>query len=95
MPSPSELARQEEEQPMQIGGNSAEQLRNYIERVERLSEEKKGIADDIKDVFSEAKAVGFDPKIMKIAIKQRAMDSHVRQEMRSLVDAYLEALGLL
>jgi uncharacterized protein (UPF0335 family) len=78
-----------------LGNKSADDLRLYIERIERFMEEKKGIADDIKDVFAEAKAVGFDPKVMKIAIKQRAMDKSVRDEQRMLVDTYLEALGLL
>lgn len=73
---------------------SAEQLRQYIERVERLEEEKKGITDDIKDVYAEAKATGFDSKIMKQIVKLRKMEKHARDEAEALLDTYKAALGL-
>jgi uncharacterized protein (UPF0335 family) len=73
---------------------SVEQLRLFIERIERLEEEKKGIADDIKDVYLEAKSQGFDPKTMKTIVRLRKMDKNARQEMEALLDTYKAALGL-
>jgi uncharacterized protein (UPF0335 family) len=78
------------------GDNSieADRLRLLIERVERLEEEKKGIADDIKDVYSEAKAVGYDTKIMRQIVRLRKMKPEDLIESRHLLGAYAEALGL-
>jgi uncharacterized protein (UPF0335 family) len=77
------------------GGNvSAEQLRLFIERVERLEEEKKGIADDIKDVFAEAKGQGYDVKTMRSIIRLRAMERDARMEQEALLETYKAALGL-
>ena len=78
-----------------LGNNSTAQLTSFIERIERLEEEKKGVADDIKDIYSEAKANGFDPKIMRQVVKLRKMETHTRQEQLSLLDTYMSALGLL
>ena len=77
-----------------IGGITADQLRSYIERIERLEEEKAGLASDIRDVFSEAKANGFDTKIMRQVIRIRKMDKSERDEQESLLDLYLHALGM-
>jgi uncharacterized protein (UPF0335 family) len=79
-----------------IGHNSiaADQLRLFVERIERLEEEKKGIADDVRDVFSEAKANGYDPKIMRIILRLRKMETHTRNEQDAMVEAYRQALGL-
>jgi uncharacterized protein (UPF0335 family) len=74
---------------------AAEQLRLFIERIERLEEEKKGIADDIRDVYSEAKANGYDTKIMRQIIKLRRMETHARQEADALLETYRRELGLL
>lgn len=74
---------------------SADQLRLFIERVERLEEEKKGIADDIRDVYSEAKSMGFDPKIMRLIVRDKKMDKHARDERDALLETYRIALGLL
>lgn len=74
---------------------SAEQLRLFIERVERLMEDAKGVRDDIKDVFSEAKGTGFDVKTMRSIIKDRAMEKAARQERDALLDTYRTALGLV
>ena len=79
---------------MSNGNIAADQLRLFIERIERLVEEKKGIADDIKDVFSEAKSQGFDAKIMRQVIKLRKMSTDDRQEMEAVLDVYLSALGM-
>ena len=69
-------------------------LRTIIERIERLEEEKKGIADDIRDVYAEAKSVGYDPKIMRQIVRLRKMETHDRQEMEAILDTYKAALGL-
>ena len=73
---------------------SAEQLRLLIERIERLEEEKKGIADDIKDVYAEAKATGFDVKTMRSIVRLRKMEKHHREEAEALLETYKAALGL-
>ena len=78
-----------------IGHNSSEeQLRLLIERVERLEEEKKGIADDIRDVYSEAKAVGFDAAIMRQIVRLRKMSKDDRAEMEAILETYKKALGM-
>lgn len=77
-----------------LGNKSADQLRLLIERTERLEEEKKGIADDIKDVYAEAKANGYDVKTMRAIVKLRKMETHTRQEMDALLATYRNALGL-
>ena len=71
-----------------------DRLRLLIERIERLEEEKKGIADDIRDVYAEAKAVGYDPKIMRQCVRLRKMDRNDRVEMETILDTYKNALGL-
>lgn len=71
-----------------------DRLRLLIERVERLASEKKDIQSDITDVFAEARAVGYDPKIMRQVIKLRAMDADDRAEQQMILDTYLAALGL-
>ena len=73
---------------------SNDQLRLFMERIERLDEEKKGISDDIRDVFSEAKSQGYDTKIMRQILKLRKMSQDDRQEMEALLDVYKSALGL-
>jgi uncharacterized protein (UPF0335 family) len=79
---------------MSAGTVTADQLRLFIERIERLEEEKKGIADDIRDVYSEAKSNGYDAKIMRQIVRLRKMDSDDRQEMEAILDVYKSALGL-
>jgi len=76
------------------GSIAADELRLLIERIERLEEEKKGIADDIKDVYAEAKARGYDPKTMRQVVRLRKMEKHVRQESEALLETYKAALGL-
>lgn len=79
-----------------IGHNtSAEQLRAIIERVERLTDEKVGIADEIRDVFAEAKGNGFCVKTIRKVLKLRAMDVNKRQEEQDVLDTYCAALGML
>ena len=73
---------------------TGDRLRLLIERIERLEEEKKGISEDIKDVYAEAKAVGFDPKIMKQIVRLRKKSKEAREEEEALLDTYRNALGL-
>lgn len=76
------------------GGVAAGQLRSFIERIERLEEEKKGISDDIRDVFAEAKGTGFDTKVMRQVIRLRKKEPAERQEEEAILDLYLHALGM-
>ena len=69
-------------------------LRLLIERIERLEEEKKGIADDIRDVYAESKAVGYDTKIMRQIIRLRKMKPDERSEQETILDTYKAALGM-
>lgn len=71
-----------------------DRLRLLVERIERLEEEKKGIADDIKDVYSEAKAVGYDPKIIRQIVRLRKMKPEDLREQNMLLQTYAEELGL-
>ncbi|MGH6619229.1 MAG: DUF2312 domain-containing protein [Alphaproteobacteria bacterium] len=77
-----------------VGGVAGERLRSFIQRIERLEEEKKTISDDIREVFAEAKSSGFDPKIMRQVLKIRKMETAERQEMDALLETYLAALGM-
>ena len=77
------------------GGIAAGQLRSFIERIERLEEEKKGISDDIRDVFAEAKGNGFDTKIMRQVIRLRKQEPNERQEAEAILDLYMHALGMV
>jgi len=73
---------------------AADQLRMFIERIERLEEEKKGMADDIRDVYSEAKSQGYDAKTMRAIVRLRKMEKHARDEAEALLETYKAALGL-
>jgi len=73
---------------------SAEQLKLFIERIETLEEEKKATADDIKDVYSEAKSNGYDVKTMRAIVRLRRLDSNARAEQEALLETYKTALGL-
>src|SRR3546814_7529710 len=79
---------------MSEGNVAADQLRLFIERIERLEEEKKGIADDIKDVYSEATSTGYDTKTMRTIVRLRKKEAHARQEAAALLETYKAALGL-
>lgn len=79
---------------MAEGTVAADQLRLFIERIERLEEEKKGISDDIKDVYSEAKSNGYDSPTMRRIVRLRKMETHVREEAEALLYTYAQALGL-
>ncbi|MBR2117701.1 MAG: DUF2312 domain-containing protein [Afipia sp.] len=72
-----------------------DQLKAIVERVERLEAEKKTIGDDIKDVFGEAKSNGFDVKALRTVIKMRKQDADERQEQETILETYMQALGML
>ena len=73
---------------------SGKRLRGYLDRIERLEEEKKGIADDIKDIYAEAKGVGFDAKILRKVYMLRKMNTDKRREEEELLELYKAAVGI-
>ena len=75
-------------------GAGAAQLTQFIERIERLEEEKHALMADIRDVYAEAKATGFEPKIMRQVVRLRAMDRDLLNEQDALLDTYRDAIGL-
>jgi uncharacterized protein (UPF0335 family) len=78
-----------------VGGVAGEQLKSFIERIERLEEEKRALSGDIKDVYAEAKGNGFDTAIMRQIIRIRRMDQDDVDEQETLLDIYKRALGML
>ena len=76
-------------------GAGADQLTQFIERIERLEEEKRALMADIRDVYSEAKGTGFEPKIMRQLVKMRSMDRELLQEQDELLETYRAAVGLI
>lgn len=79
---------------MSEGSIAADELRLLIERIERLEEEKKAMADDIRDVYAEAKARGYDAKAMRAVVRLRKMETNARQEAEAILDTYKAALGM-
>ena len=79
---------------MADGTVAADQLRLFIERVERLEEEKKATSDDIRDVYAEAKGTGFDTKALRTIVRLRKLDMDERREQQEVLDTYLHALGM-
>ena len=77
-----------------VGGIAADRLKSFISRIERLEEEKAALAADIREVFAEAKATGFDTKIMRQILRLRKLEQADRQEQEHLLDLYLQALGM-
>ncbi|WP_138064770.1 DUF2312 domain-containing protein [Azospirillum sp. SYSU D00513] len=78
-----------------VGGIAADRLKSFVERIERLEEEKRGLQEDVKEVYAEAKGTGFDVKIIRQIIRLRKMDKADRQEQEALLDLYKEALGMV
>lgn len=78
-----------------VGGIAGDRLKSFIERIERLEEERKTLGADIKEVYAEAKGTGFDTKIMRQLIRLRRMDKDDLDEQESLLDIYKRALGML
>ena len=80
---------------MADGAVAADQLRLFIERIERLEDEKKALAEDIKEVYAEAKSSGFDTKANRAIIRIRKQDDHERMEQEALLATYMHALGMI
>jgi len=78
-----------------VQGIAAAQLRSIVERIERLEEEKAAIADDIKDVYGEAKGNGYDTKVLRTVIRLRKQDASEREEQDAMLDLYKQALGMV
>ena len=76
----------------EVGGVSAERLKSFVERIERLEEEKSALAGDIREIYAEAKGTGFEPKIIRQVIKLRKMERADRQEQEALLDLYMHAI---
>lgn len=77
-----------------VGGIAADQLASFVERIERLEEEKANLMADIKEVYGEAKALGYDVKILRQIIRLRKIDDHTREEQEQILDVYKRALGM-
>ena len=77
-----------------VGGVSGQRLKAFVERIERLEEEKKGISEDVRDVYAESKATGFDPKIIRKVVGMRRQNIEKRREENELVSLYTSALGM-
>ena len=78
-----------------VGGIAGAQLKSFIERIERLEDEKRALREDIKEVYAEAKGSGFEPKIMRQIIKIRRMDKEEHDEQETLLDLYKRALSMV
>ena len=76
------------------GGFAPDRLRSFIERIERLDQEKQDLAADIREVYSEAKNVGFDPKVMRQVVRLRKLNDNDRRELEMVLDTYMHALGM-
>jgi uncharacterized protein (UPF0335 family) len=76
-----------------IGHNSNDSIKRLVERIERLEAEKKNLAEDIREIYVEAKSQGYDPKVLRQVVKYRAADKAKREEMEALLQSYLEAMG--
>jgi uncharacterized protein (UPF0335 family) len=78
-----------------VGGIAGDRLKSFVERIERLEEERKALSNDIKEVYAEAKGTGFDTKIMRQVIRLRRLDKDDLDEQETLIDIYKRALGML
>lgn len=85
----------DEDDTQDVGGIAGKRLKSFLDRIERLQEEKQGLTDDIKDIYAEAKGVGFDVKTMRKLIKARRMDTDKRREEEELFELYCAAIGLV
>ena len=92
---PASAAEKQEKNEKPATRFAKDQLKAFIERVERLEEEKKALSDDIRDVYAEAKANGFDTKALRQVIRLRKIDAEERKEQEAILETYLQALGML
>jgi uncharacterized protein (UPF0335 family) len=93
LPMATAAAEQEQDQP--ATRFAKDHLKAFVERIERLEEEKKALADDIRDVYGEAKATGFDVKALRTIVKMRKEDTDERKEHEAILETYMHALGML
>ena len=77
-----------------VTGITGDQLKSFVERIEHLEEEKTGLSEDIREIFSEAKSQGYDPKIMREVLKIRKMNKEDREVQEELITVYMNALGM-
>jgi uncharacterized protein (UPF0335 family) len=77
-----------------VGGIAGDRLRSFIERIERLEDERRALSEDIREVYSEAKGAGFDVKVMRQIVRLRKLDESERDEQEALLETYLAALGM-
>ena len=87
-------AAAKQDQVAEVGGIAADRLRSIVERIERLEEERRGLADNIKDIFAEAKSAGFDVKVVRQIISIRKKEPAEVEEQETLLDLYRRALGM-
>lgn len=92
--APKVAPKQAQSEASDVGGVAGERLRSFIERIERLEEEKKALAEDIKEIYAEAKAVGFDAKTMRKIVALRKLDTEKRREEEEILDLYKSAIGM-
>jgi uncharacterized protein (UPF0335 family) len=85
----------EESHPMDATTIARDQLKTIVERIERLEEEKKAISDDVRDVYAEAKANGFDTKALRAIVRLRKQDADERREHETILETYMHALGMM
>jgi uncharacterized protein (UPF0335 family) len=78
-----------------IGGNAKEQLRSIVERVERLEEEKKTLAEDVRGIYTEAKGNGYDVKALRTIVRLRKQDANEQAEQETILETYMQALGMI
>ncbi|MBW8269527.1 DUF2312 domain-containing protein [Caldovatus aquaticus] len=91
----AEVAEKEQQgQDSEVGGIAADRLRSIVERIERLEEERKALASDIKDIFAEAKSAGFDVKVLRQVLRLRKQEPAEIEEQETLLDLYKRALGM-
>jgi len=88
------MAKAVSEEEIKTGGVAADRLRSIIERIERLEEERKALASDIKDIFSEAKSAGFDVKVLRQLLRIRKQEAAEVEEQETLLDVYRRALAM-
>lgn len=88
------MSTSEQGKTADVGGVAADQLKSIVERIERLEDEKRGLAEDIKEIYAEARGAGFDTKTLRTVVKLRRLAKHERDEQQELLDLYTAALGL-
>jgi uncharacterized protein (UPF0335 family) len=88
------MAKPISEDDIKTGGVAADRLRSIVERIERLEEERKALASDIKDIYAEAKSAGFDPKVLRQLIRIRKQEAAEVEEQETMLDVYRRALGM-